>query len=175
MPQIEITLDQLKNFIGDISGFHKPVINRALYDVAGVLEETLENDVFTTHDDTVHIPDKDVLRSNIKTGGRSHNPPRTPIKGATYSPEYLDRKKKGGGFYKPHVFENFGFYHGIDIKVGQGNVIMEAKVPETAEDKGFDYMTHHEQRRSVLKLAFLRGWQKIINTIVKRFEKEAKA
>jgi hypothetical protein len=170
MPQVEITLEQMSKFLDD----WKPIKYRALQDVVGVLEETLENDVFTTHDDTVNIPTKSHLQRYIKAGGQNHNPPRTPVKGNSYSPEYLRRKRTKSGFYKPHVYEEFGFYHGITTRVKYGSVVMEAKMPETAEDKGFDYLSHHEKRRSVLKLAFLRGWQKIINKIIDRLKKEAK-
>lgn len=173
MPQIEITLDQMRKFVRDISGFHKPIINRALIDTEGVLRETLENDVFTNHNDTVEIPTKDDLRKHIKGGGSNHNPPRTPKKGKSYNQEYLDKKRRLGE-NKPHKYMEYGFWHGIDIRKKYGSVVMEAKPPETSE-KGNRYMVLHERNRSVLKLAFLRGWQKIIDTIVKRLAKEAKA
>jgi len=170
MVQAEVTLEQFIKFLDD----WKPIKFRCLQDIVGVLEESLDKAVFTTHDDTVHIQSKADLQRYIKSGGRSHFPPRTPVKGNAYSPKYLELKNRLGE-HKPHKFQEYGFYHGIEVKTIYDSVIMKAEMPETAEDKDFDYLTHHERRRSVLKLAFLRGWSRIVEAIIKRLKKEAKA
>lgn len=165
--QIEITLDQLQSFLDN----WKPIKHRILYDLVDVLEQSLIDNVFTSHDDTVNIPTKEDLERYIKSGS-NHNPPRTPVRGREYNPEYLERKRRMGE-HLPHKYQEYGFWHGIDTGVRYGSVVMEAKMPETSE-KDFDYLSHHEKRRSVLKLAFLRGWNDIIKTIRDRLARELK-
>ena len=171
MPQVEVTLEQLQRFVNDLTGAHKPVLARAMYDVADVLEETLEKEVFTNHGDTVEISTKQDLANYIRAGGNTHNPPKTPKKGRTYNKDYLARKARLGE-NRPHKYMEYGFYHGMNTTVtGYDKVQLSAKPPETSE-KGIEYMVLHERRRSVLKLAFLRGWNKIIKAIINRFKEE---
>lgn len=174
--QIEITLEQLQNFLKKFN--HARYLS--LIQIAHVLDDNMDKNVFTTHDDTVHIPTKQVLRENIKAGGINHDPPRTPMKGKPYNQEYLERKRKYG-YFSPHVYEEYSFKHGIDIKVDVDSLTMFLKMPETSDkditgnfsDGSQTYPEYHEKQRSVLKLAFLRSWQEIMRTIRDRMAKEA--
>jgi len=174
MPKIEITLGQLKSFLDNIDYS----LYQAYKDAANYLIGTADQNVFTTHDDTVHIPTKQDLQRHIRSA-TGHNPPRTPVAGKEYSPEYLERKQKEGGHYSPHVWRENGFYHGFDkwleLSGGRGYVLKIGIIPpETWENPGGtfkdgsqNYLEHHERRRSVLKTLFLRGWNGMFDTIVK--------
>lgn len=163
--QVEINLTQLIKFLRDWG----PIKWRCLNDVEGVLHETLENKVFTKHDDTVRIETKDDLRRYIRSS-RGHNPPHTPQKGAPYNEEYLKRKSRLGE-NRPHKYMNHGFWNNIDIRTVYNKVRMTAEMPETS-DKDFNYLLLHEKNRSVLKTAFLRGWGDIVKTIIRRLARE---
>lgn len=177
--QIEMTLEQLKNFIpklvGDQAGGAK---FRAILKCIPVLEKSLLNNVFRKpHSDTVEIRNKRELATLIASG-TNHKPAQART-GAPYSSEYLALKKRLGENY-PHKFMNYGFWQGIDVDIGRGNSLRMKVEPimkkrnKKTKGKTFDYLSHHEERRSVLKRAFLDAWQEIIDTIINHIAEEAK-
>ena len=163
MPEVEITLEQFGKFLEKLE--KKTVRRIALLECVDILKQSLFEKVFTNHNDTYNIPTKDELRRLIKSGAK-------PKKAPPYSEEYLKRKKRMGE-NKPHKYENYGFWSGIDVRYDSGSLVMEVEELETNE-KGMEYMVIHESRRSVLKLAFLRAWEEIMEKIIEKYADEAK-
>ena len=168
--QIEITLNQLIKFVQSVQVESGGTLFRSLDKCKPVLEKSLLNNVFRKpHSDTVKIESIRELQTLIAKGS-SHVPAR-PKAGAPYNREYLALKKRLGESY-PHKFMEYGFWQGTDIRMGRGNSIVMKTEPILI--KGFNYLAHHEERRSVLKRAFLEAWQDIIFTIRDNIAKEAK-
>ena len=169
--QIEITLDQALKFIQGIRvGARGGPTYRALVECVPVLQESLLKNVFRKpHSDTVTIPTKADLQALIKSG--SSHQPANARPGPQYNQEYLARKRRLGEFY-PHKYMEYGFWMGIDTYMRGSDLVMKT---EPIIHRGFDYMSHHEGRRSVLKRAFLDAWQDVINTLIKHYAKEAKS
>lgn len=168
--QIDITLEQLKKFIPKltVTGGGGAKL-RAILKCIPVLEQSLLNNVFRKpHSDTVKIESKAELATLIK-GGSNHKP-ASARPGASYDKEYLALKRRLGE-NMPHKFMDYGFWMGVDVLPRRGNSI-QMKV-EPILHKGFDYLSHHEKRRSVLKRAFLDAWQDIIDTIITHMAVEA--
>ena len=167
--QIEITLDQLNKFIDNIN----PIVYKSLWDAKDELEKAFYEKVFTYWGGVKKIEDMNELRKLISAAkGRPDHRPGRPRQGERYNTEYLERKERMG-IHKPHIYENYSFLRGTDFNVIGNSIIMKTEMPETS-DKTFDYLTHHEKRRSVLKLTFLKAWQNIIKAIIERLAKEAK-
>jgi hypothetical protein len=162
--QIEITLEQLLNFLKGLnpSDFVKDV---AVARIKPILEESLNNVIYTSHSDTVTIRDKQELRRLIRSRGNATKAP-------PYNPEYLARKFRMGENY-PHKYENYGFAMGTEIYTGSGGLKMVTTPTETNE-KGSDYLAIHERTRSVLKRSFLDAWESIIKEVIKTYAEEAK-
>jgi len=163
MPTITITLEQLSKFLSKLKPDYT-IRRLALIDAKDVLVNTFENDIFTTHDDTDHIPTKADLRRLIRSKSQAPS-------GKPYNEEYLKRKRRMGE-HQPHKYENYGFFMGTDIKFDSGRVIMQTKPLETST-KDFDYLSLHESQRSVLKATFLRSWQRLIDVVINRYKIEA--
>jgi len=168
MTTIELSLEELAKFIPTLIGERGGVKYRALLKCIPVLEKSLLNNVFRKpHSDTVQIESKRELQQLIQSG-KDHKPaPARP--GAQYSEEYLARKRRLGEHY-PHKYMDYGFWMGTEVYPRGDSLIMKA---EPATHKGFDYLSHHEERRSVLKRAFLDAWQTIIETIKDHLVEEA--
>jgi len=167
---IELTLEQLQKFLGRI-GSSNEIRDLALKACVPVLEDTLRRRVFTYEEGNVTIASKAELEKLIRSGGRSHTPGKAP-KGKPYDKHYLERKA-AKGIHMPHVWENYSFWDNTDIRFDKGCVVMETKMSPTAE-KDFNYLAHHEERRSVLKTTFLLSWQEIVETILETYADEAK-
>lgn len=164
---IEITLEQLLKTINNL----KTVKWDMLKSSKQVLKRTLVDKVFKYSTGNKHIEDKDEMRTLISAAkGSSAHIPGVPYMGKVYNTEYLKRKQRMGEL-KPHKYENYGFWYGIKIKVNAYELRMKAKRPQTS-DKSFDYLTHHERRRSVLKLAFVLGWRDIMMEMIKTLAKD---
>jgi len=171
MPTITITLEQLDKFLGRLNPNHE-IRRLALIDARDILENTFENDIMAQdHSSVVHIRDKTELKRLIKS--KSQAP-----KGKPYSQEYLARKRRMGE-HSPHKYENYGFWMGTEIRYDTGRVIMKTRKPTDPKKFGTfkggqgDYLSYHETQRSVLKATFLKGWQKLISSIIKRYAIEA--
>ena len=168
---VTITLDQLKKFID------QPYHNRFVMLESAVkpLKDSLGNYVFTNHNDTKQIRDKRELAVLIARGGKSHRPAR-PRRAKKYNAKYLVRKIKHMGERRPHVYENYGFLHGTDVTFNGVDVTMKtrpgSKRGAFQQGQG-DYLSYHETQRSVLKLAFLRAWQKIFDNMIEALAREA--
>lgn len=169
--KIEMTLEQLRNFLPKLVGEQAGGAKfRAILKCIPVLEQSLLNNVFRKpHSDTVKIESKRELAVLIARGV-NHKPAQARA-GDPYNAEYLALKRKLGENY-PHKFTEYGFWQGIDVNVGRGNSV-RMKV-EPILHRGFDYLSHHEERRSVLKRAFLDAWQNIIDTIINHIAEEAR-
>jgi len=168
--KIELTLEQLANFIPKLTVTGGGAKYRSILKCIPVLEQSLLNNVFRKpHSDTVEIKSKGELANLIKRG--SGHKPASARPGAAYSSEYLARKARYGENL-PHKFMDYGFWMGVDIFPSMGDSI-RMKV-EPILHKGFDYLSHHEKRRSVLKRAFLDAWQDLIDTIIKHMAEEAR-
>ena len=169
--EIELTLTQLRNFIPKLVGEQAGGAKfRAILKCIPILEQSLLNNVFRKpHSDTVEIKSKRELAVLIAKG--VNHKPAQARPGDPYSAEYLALKRRLGEYY-PHKFTEYGFWQGIQVLMGYGDSI-KMKV-EPILHRGFDYLSHHEERRSVLKRAFLDAWQDIIDTIIKHIAEEAK-
>lgn len=161
--RITLTLEQLRKFLDNFYEIRRKV----LLECVSVLYETLYNEVFTDHDDTYTIKTMKELENLIKGSGHV---PTEPPKAPPYNKEYLKRKQRMGE-NKPHKYENYGFWQGTEAYYGSGFLYLETQYQETNE-KDFDYLSHHEERRSVLKLTFLRAWQKLIDKMIDVYAKE---
>jgi len=167
--KIELTLEQLNKFLKKLNP--KTIVrDEALKEIGKVLQHSLDTNVFTSHDDTLFIPTKDELRRLIRTGG-------TPQKGAPYNQEYL-KKKRRRGEYLPHMYENYNFRYGTKIQAGRGSVIMSVtptgkNITGNFKDGSKNYVEYHERHRSVLKTAFFRAWQDIIDKTIETYANEA--
>lgn len=168
--QIEITLKQLKELVQSLQVQSGGTLFRSMDKCIPVLEDSLIKNVFKKpHSDTVKIENKRELAVLIARGS-SHVPAR-PRAGASYNREYLALKRRLGENY-PHKFMEYGFWHGTEVSMGRGNSVKMKTEPILI--RGFNYLAHHEERRSVLKRAFLEAWQDIIFTIRDNIVKEAK-
>ena len=168
--EIELTLEQLRNFIPKLTVTGGGAKFRSILKVIPVLEQSLLNNVFKKpHSDTVKISSKRELAVLIARGVNHKPSPARP--GDPYNAEYLALKRRLGEYY-PHKFTEYGFWQGIQVLPGYGDSL-KMKV-EPILHRGFDYLSHHEERRSVLKRAFLDAWQDIIDTIIKQKAEEAK-
>lgn len=166
--QIELSLEQLVKFIPKLVGTGKNAKTRALYRCMPILKDSLIKNVFQKpHSDTVTIESKSELANLIRRGA-NHNPAEARA-GPAYNQEYLERKRSLGE-NMPHKFMDYGFWDGTRVVPSGNSIKMEAK---SRTHKGFPYMEHHEQRRSVLKRAFLDSWQRLIGTIIDQLAKEA--
>jgi len=160
--QITLTLEELSKFLKKLKP-NTVVKDKSLDDIQEILQNTFRTKIFNSHDETYRISSKEELVNLIQTKG-------TPPKGKDYNEEYLEHKFKKGE-YRPHKYENYTFWLS-DIGRPQGKVEMKAN--SQANNKGFDYMSLHENQRSVLKTTFLFSWQKIVKKIIERYAKEAK-
>lgn len=167
--EIEITLSQLQRLLRSIAVQSGGTLYRSLMKCQPVLEQSLLNNVFRKpHSDTVKIESKAELQ-NLIARGVGHQP-QAPRPGEEYNEEYLELKRKLGEHY-PHKFMEYGFWMGTEVEMGGGNsIVMKA---DPIIHRGFDYMSHHEKNRSVLKRAFLDAWQDIIFTIRDNIAEEA--
>lgn len=167
--EIEITLKQLQKLLRSISVQSGGTLFRSLMKCKPVLEDSLLNNVFRKpHSDTVKIESKRELATLIAKG--VGHQPSAPREGEPYNEEYLELKRRLGEHY-PHKFMEYGFWMGTDVEMGRGNsIVMKA---DPIIHRGFDYMSHHERNRSVLKRAFLDAWQDIIFTIRDNIAREA--
>jgi len=163
MPNITITLEQALKFLNRLNPNYT-IRRLALLDAQVVLKNVFEQRVFTNHSDTDAIKSKSQLRRLIKAKAKAPS-------GKPYSQNYLERKRRMGE-HSPHKYENYGFWMGTTIYHDSGRLVMKTRPLETSKKK-FDYLTHHENRRSVLKATFLRGWQNIVNIIMARYAIEA--
>lgn len=169
--KIEITLDQLAKFIPKLTVTGGGAKFRSILKCIPVLEQSLLNNVFRKpHSDTVEITNKRELATLIARG--VNHKPAQARPGASYNREYLELKRRLGEYY-PHKFSSYGFWMGIQVLPGFGDSL-KMKV-EPILHKGFNYLSHHEERRSVLKRAFLDAWQDIIKTIINNIAEEAKS
>lgn len=160
--EIELTLEQLNSFLKKLSP-STVIKKKALKKVSGVLESTLRNKIFVSHDRTYHIKSKEDLISMIKN--KDFSPPH----GKSYNKKYLKLKEKMGED-KPHKFEQYTFWNS-EIKDDGERVQLSADFSSNA--KGFDYLSLHEKNRSVIKATFLLSWQEIIKEILETYKKEA--
>jgi len=168
--EIEITLEQLRKFIPKLTVTGGGAKYRSILKCIPILEQSLLNNVFRKpHSDTVEIKNKRELATLIARG--VNHKPSAARPGAPYNREYLALKRRLGEYY-PHKFMDYGFWMGTQVLPGYGDSIKMKVEPIT--HKGFPYMEHHEQRRSVLKRAFLDAWQNIIKTIINSIAEEAK-
>jgi hypothetical protein len=169
--EIEMTLDQLKRFIPKLTVNGGGTKSRSMLKCIPILEQSLVNNVFKKpHNDTVKIETKRELAVLIAKGVNHKPSPARP--GAPYNKEYLELKRRLGENY-PHKFMDYGFWMGTQVLLDSGDSLkMKAK---PALHRGFNYLSHHEERRSVLKRAFLDAWQDIIKTIIDNIADEAKS
>lgn len=130
-----------------------------------VLERTLRDKVFRSHSQTYKIEDVDELAQRIRSGD-------TTPDGAPYNKEYLRRKRRVGE-YLPHKFDNYAFWFGAQADHWTNKVVMMVKDTGTIETT-FDYVSHHEKQRSVLKATFLLAWDEIVETILETYIKYMK-
>lgn len=167
--QIEMTLDQLRSFIPKLTVTGGGVKYRAILKCIPILEQSLLNNVFQKpHSDTVKIESKRELAALIARG-TGHKP--APAKrGEPYDQKYLALKRRLGE-NMPHKFMDYGFWMGTQVIPGYGDSLV-MKTQQILH-KGFDYLSHHEKRRSVLKRAFLDAWQNLIDTIIAHIAEEA--
>ncbi|MEE9438984.1 MAG: hypothetical protein V3V14_08300 [Saprospiraceae bacterium] len=169
--EISLTLEQAQKFIGMIGQKGWGIRTRALNKLVPILEETLRTKVFhVPHSDTVSIKNIRELQSLIAKSGKGSHKPASARPGKPYNQEYLATKHRYGEYY-PHKFWNYGFYQGIEVTTIIDHLIMRA---DPIFKRGFDYMSHHERTRSVLKRAFLEAWEDIIQSIIKHYAEEAK-
>ena len=164
--EITITLEQLDRFLKQ--PYHNKFV--MLESAVKPLKNSFDNYVFTNHNDTKQITNKRELAVLIAKGGKSHRPAK-PRRAKRYNPKYLIRKIRHMGETRPHVYENRGFLDGTDVLFTGDKVVMRTR---SIVQRGFDYLAHHETQRSVLKLAFLRAWQNIINNMINALSKEAR-
>lgn len=169
MPQIEITLDQLDSLVKSLQVEGGGVKYRSIIKCIPILEKSLLNNVFRKpHSDTKKIESIRELALLIAQG--SNHKPAQARSGEPYNKEYLERKRRLGEHY-PHKYMDYGFWSGIEIFPSAGNSLRMKCEP--IYHKGFNYLAHHEERRSVLKRAFLDAWQDIVDTIIKNIAEEA--
>lgn len=162
--EVKITLKQLKRFLDQ--PYHNKFM--MLKSAQEPLNDAFEQEIFTNPDDTRKISSKRELQTLIAKGRRTHKPAK-PEKGAKYSERYL--KTKGNmGITQPHIFENFGFLHGTEIYFTGDKVTMKTT---PIIQRGTNYLALHETKRSVIKLTFLRAWQRIIDRMIDALKKEA--
>lgn len=167
--EIEISLEQLMKFIPKLTVHGGGAKFRAILKCIPVLEQSLLNNVFRKpHSDTVKIESKRELATLIASG--TNHKPASARQGDPYNREYLALKKRLGENY-PHKFMDYGFWMGTQVLPGRGDSLKMKVEPVT--HRGFDYLSHHEERRSVLKRAFLDAWQNIIFTIRDHIAEEA--
>lgn len=162
MVQIEITLEQLKRFLGGI----KYSSYRGLAKCEPILWQGFRSAFRVPHSQTTQITDKNELARLIRN--TNHRPaPARP--GPAYNVEYLKRKQRLGEHY-PHKFTDYGFWMGTDINmIGES---LQMKTPPILH-RGYNYLAKHEATRSVMKKAFLNSWQEIINTLIENYAEEA--
>lgn len=170
--QIEMTIEQLKNFLPKLESKGGGVKSKAILRCIPILERSLLNNVFKkSHSDTVQIWSMNELGTLIARG--VNHKPAQARRGKPYSKKYLALKKRLGE-NMPHKFMDYGFWHGIHVmprgSSAGASLIMQVK---PILHRGFNYMEHHEKRRSVLKRAFLDAWQKMIDMIIKIIAEEA--
>lgn len=167
--QIELSLEQLKKLVTSLQVERGGVKYRSLQKCKPILEKSLLNNVFRKpHSDTVKIESDRELQTLIARGV-NHNPAEARP-GEAYNEEYLELKRKLGEYY-PHKFMEYGFWQGTEVDMIGGSLRMKT---EPIMIRGFNYLAHHETRRSVLKRAFLDAWQNIIDTVIKNIAEEAK-
>ena len=165
--EIKLDLKQAKWLVDSIIA--GGVTYRAISECVPVLEKSLLNNVFRKpHSDTLEISDKAELANLIRSG--SGHKPASARPGAPYSQDYLDRKERENEPY-PHKYADYGFWSGTEVEMIGNGIRMSA---QEIKHKGFPYMVHHEQRRSVLKRAFLDAWQDLVQTIIGHIAKEAR-
>ncbi len=170
MTTIEMDLGQLKRFIPKLVSESGGTKFRAVLKCKPILEKSLIDNVFNKpHSDTVKISSMNELGTLIARGV-NHKPAKAR-EGDQYSKEYLALKRRLGE-RKPHKFMDYGFWHGISVLPIGNSIKMRVK---PILHRGFNYLKHHEERRSVLKRAFLDAWQDIIRTIIRHIAEEAKA
>ena len=156
--EITVDLETMEWFLKDhIQRYYKRVL---MNELKSVLEEGFKKNFERPHSETYKIETKAELVELIRQG--SQHRPKQPRPGAQYNPEYLEKKEKLGE-YSPHKFLEYGFYHGTKIYPTAVRLVMKT---EPIYKKGFDYLSFHEQNRSVLKMSFLNSWQDIINKII---------
>ena len=169
--QITITLEQLKKFLDKFGVTNGGINFRGILKLIPILENTLRTKVFNVpHSDTSKITSIQELQILIAKAGRGSHKPAQANPGAPYSQKYLETKARYGEM-SPHKFWNYGFYNGIEIYPVGNSLMMRA---DPIYERGFDYMSHHERNRSVLKRAFLEAWQDIIEGLIQHYAIEAK-
>lgn len=166
--QIELTIEQLINFL------KKPfwsTVFAAYEDCKAVLEKVLKEKVFNYATGNKNIRDFGELVSLVSSAKNSaRHKPGAARDGKPYASSTL-QKKESMGEHRPHKFENYGFWSGIEEDIIGFSLKLYVRELET-NNKGYDYLLAHEKERSVLKTTFLLAWQELIETIVKRYATE---
>ncbi|MHA1408704.1 MAG: hypothetical protein ACTSQY_00050 [Candidatus Odinarchaeia archaeon] len=163
--EIKITLGQASKLLKSIEW--GGVTFRALKKCEKILAQHYINQFKKPHSDTYKIENMRELERLIR-GGTKHEP-LEPEPGAPYSEKYLSLKERYGEEY-PHKFMEYGFWGNWDIYTSSKSLRLKV---EKFYKRGFDYMEHHEQRRSVLKAAFVDAWQDMIKMIILQIAYEA--
>lgn len=160
-PKLKIytTLDKVVKFLKreNVSRLETFWAERA---ALNVLQNVLKNEIFQTHSKTWKIEDEQQLVQRIKSGNIQPD-------GEQYSPKYLERKRRRGE-YLPHKFENYAFWFGAQAKQHTHKIVMRFEDPGTI-DTMFDYVSHHESKRSVLKAAMLLAWDRMMLAILNEY------
>ena len=163
--KIEISLESLKKFLDKVES--KTTMINGFEKVVPYVEQKFKENFMVKHHETKQITDKAELIKLIKTG---HNhKPASPRDAPEYSKKYLERKFSYGE-YNPHKFWNYGFWMGTDIEAYWVGFRIKT---EQIIQRGFDYLSHHERTRSILKKTMLDSWQGIMDILIKHYADEA--
>jgi hypothetical protein len=161
--KIKATMEQAYDFVATLAE-KKNASHKYNYNLGENIKDTVEKhigDVFKDHSKTYHIPTKKDLVRRIKA--RDMTPDGKP-----YSKDYLDKKRERSRLFQPHTYQRYGFWHNILVKGKDLNVKI-GLYNHPVTEKGFDWISHHEERRSVLKALLLLSWEDVLETIIKTY------
>lgn len=159
------TLSNLSDFLKKESKkfrtyYHGGYSGRFETEMKRKLTETLKSQIFQDHSRTWYIPDQNSLQARILAQDTTPN-------GAPYNQEYLEHKRSIGET-KPHKYKNYAFWHGLSFTSKFRSVTLEQHMPYNTGKK-FDYVSHHEENRSVLKATFLLGFEDLVDTMLELY------
>lgn len=170
--RVKTTLKKFRRFLryGQQEVVKKNVMNK----IEPVLRKTLKNKVFTKHPDpeTYHIPDISTLKHRMLSSNFAAD-------GKPYNEEY-EKRKIDIGETTAHKWGNYAFWDGTQVINWVDKVEVRATQPTVkpggvlekqyrggtpTSTKKFNYMAHHEERRSVIKATWLLSWKDIVDII----------
>lgn len=157
------SIGQIRDFVATLEKY-KNSDHKYNYNLGKNMKQAVERhmgEVFGDHGKTYHIPTKKDLIRRIKARN-------TTPDGKAYSEKYLEKKRERSRLFQPHTYINYGFWHNILI-TGEHMNLKIGLYNHPVNEKGFDWITHHEERRSVLKALLLLSWEDILATVLKTY------